>query len=78
MELTPALRLCTTAAFPPELERAERRGVLHGPFAYARSRWDDRLHRGGARSAAERRRVLRSIPRQADGRERPQMTPAQR
>jgi len=38
-----------SAAFPPELERAERRGVLYGPIAYAKSRWDHRFHRSDTR-----------------------------
>lgn len=29
-----------TTDYPRELERAERRGVLHGPFGYVAGRWD--------------------------------------
>jgi O-antigen biosynthesis protein len=67
-----------TAGFPAELERAERWGLLHGPFAYAVSRWDDRRHRTDERPRGHGGRPALPIPRQANGHETRQMTSAPR
>ncbi|HET6289672.1 MAG TPA: glycosyltransferase family A protein [Amycolatopsis sp.] len=65
-----------TAHFPAELERAERRGVLHGPFAYAVSRWDGRSHRAYERPVRDRGRVPIHVPRQTDRAGGSRMSPA--
>jgi GT2 family glycosyltransferase len=66
------------AGFPAELERAERRGLLHGPYAYVLSRWDDRRSRPAERPRGDGRRSAPHIPRQADRRNASQMAPAPR